>query len=136
MKRAFAAALVLLAFVGAAHGGFGLGLGNRFGRMGSIGGAGPTILLSNATVASSAAVGTTIGTLSVVNGIGSYTFTLTSNPGTLFSISGSSLQVAAALTAGSDPITVQANNGAGSIVNQPFTIIVTGSQSEPIPLIF
>lgn len=95
----------------------------------------PVIALSNATVASTATVGTTIGSLSVVNGIGSYTFTLTSNPGTLFSISGSSLQVAAALTAGSDPITIHADNGAGGVITQPFTITVSSPGGGSVLLV-
>jgi hypothetical protein len=94
-----------------------------------LGGGKPTVSLSNSTVASTASIGTVIGTLSVAHGIGSYTFTLTSNPGSLFSISGSSLKVAASLSAGSDPITVQASNGAGSVVSQPFTITVTSAGS-------
>lgn len=88
---------------------------------------GGAIRLSNTVVSSSASIGFTIGTFSVIGGSGSYTYTLTSNPGGLFSVSGNQLQVAAALTAGSDPITVQANNGAGSIFTQPFTITVTSS---------
>lgn len=91
----------------------------------------PSLLLSAATVSSLASVGTTIGNLSVVNGIGSYTYTFTSNPGTLFSISGSSLQVAAALSPGSDAITIQANNGAGSIVSQSFLITVVNGSYVP-----
>lgn len=86
-----------------------------------------TLNLSNATVASSATVGTVIGTLSVTGGVGAYTYTFTSNPGTLFSITTNQLKVAAALTAGSDPITIQANNGAGSVITQPFIIVVTGN---------
>jgi len=85
------------------------------------------MLLSSATVPSTASVGAVIGTLSVQGGTGTYTYTLTSNPGGLFSISGSSLKVAAALSPGSDPITVQANNGAGSVINTSFLITVTGS---------
>lgn len=86
---------------------------------------GPYIQLSSATVAANASVGTVIGTLSVIGGTGAYTFTFTSNPGTLFSITTASLKVAAALTAGSDPITVHADNGAGSVVNTSFLITVT-----------
>lgn len=86
-----------------------------------------TILLSNTTIPSSASIGTVIGTFSVPGGIGSYSYSLVSNPGGLFSISGNQLQVAAALTAGSDPITVQANNGGGSVLTQPFTITVTST---------
>jgi len=65
--------------------------------------------------------------LSVNGGVGSYTFSLTSNPGGLFAISGNNLNVAAALSAGSDAITIQANNGAGSIITQPFLITVTSA---------
>jgi hypothetical protein len=85
----------------------------------------PAIVLSSATIPDTATVGTTIGTLSVIGGAGSYVFTLTSNPGALFSISGSNLQVAAALTAGSDAITVHADNGAGSVLNRALLITVT-----------
>lgn len=85
------------------------------------------ITLSASTIPATATIGTTIGTLAVVGGIGVYTFTLTSNPGGLFSISGTALQVGAALTQGSDPITIKADNGAGSVITQPFLITVTGS---------
>ena len=99
----------------------------------------PLIQLSNATVASSASIGTTVGTLSVLRGTGTYTYALTSNPGGLYSIAGSALQVAAALSAGSDPITIRATpSGSGATITQPFTITVTNpvTASEPIPLIF
>lgn len=98
--------------------------GDMNGPIPSVGGA---IQISNTTVPSSATIGTVVGTLSVIGGSGSYTYTLTSNPGGLYSISGNQLEVAASLTPGSDPITVQANNGAGSVITQPFTIIVTGT---------
>lgn len=86
---------------------------------------GPSIQLSSATIADTASIGDTIGTLSVSGGTGTYTFTLTSNPGSLFSISGTSLKVAAALSAGSDAITVHADNGAGSTIDRAFLITVT-----------
>jgi hypothetical protein len=103
-----------------------IGPGSNFpiGPSGGGGGAGDSITLSSSTVPSTAAVGTTIGTLSVVGGTGIYTFTLTP-PSSLFSISGDLLQVAAALTPGSDPIAVHADNGAGSTFTQPFLITVT-----------
>ena len=85
------------------------------------------IQLSSATVPDNAGIGTVVGLLSVSGGAGAYTFTLTSNPGGLFSIVGNQLRVAAALTAGSDPITVHADNGAGSIFDRPFIITVTSS---------
>lgn len=94
---------------------------------------GASIQLSNATVLDSASVGFVIGTLSVTGGTGTYTFTLTSNPGTLFSITTASLKVAAALTAGSDPITVHADNGAGSVLNRSFIILVTHASSGYVP---
>lgn len=101
---------------------------------------GAAVNLSGASIVDSAGIGTVIGALSVVRGAGNYTYTLTSNPGGLFSISGSNLQVAAALGAqdGVHPITVQANNGHGSIINQTFAITVFSSatQSEPIPVVF
>lgn len=90
-----------------------------------------SIQLSAATVLNNATVGTTIGTLSVLNGSGSYTFTLTSNPGGLFAISGSNLNVAAALSIGSDPITVHADNGAGSVLNGVFLITVLNGSFVP-----
>lgn len=86
---------------------------------------GGAIQLSNATIPASSSIGTTIGTFSVLGGTGSYTYSLISNPGGLFSISGNQLQVAASLTAGSDPIMVRANNGTGSVITQPFIITVT-----------
>lgn len=93
---------------------------------------GPTIHLSNATIPATSSIGTVVGALTVTGGTGSYTFTLTSNPGSLFAISGSNLQVAAALSAGSDPISIKADNGAGSTVTQPFLITVTGSTNGPM----
>jgi hypothetical protein len=81
--------------------------------------------LSSATVLSTASVGTVIGTLSVTGGTGAYTFSLTSNPGALFSITTNQLKVAASLSAGSDPITIKADNGAGSVVSKAFLITVT-----------
>jgi len=94
---------------------------------------GPQLLLSASTIADTASVGDVIGTLSVSGGTGSYTYTFTSNPGTLFSISTASLEVAAALTAGSDPITIKADNGAGSVVSRAFLITVTHASGTYVP---
>ena len=82
--------------------------------------------LSAATIASTAATGTLIGNFSVSNGTGVYTYSLTSNPGGLFQVSSTGVLSNAiqGLTPGSDPITAQANNGAGSIVSSPFLITV------------
>lgn len=91
-------------------------------------GPGITLNLSASTIASTAATGTVIGNFSVTNGTGTYTFTLTSNPGSLFAINGTSLTNAVSpLTPGSDPITGKADNGAGSVVSAPFLVTVLGS---------
>lgn len=53
-----------------------------------------------------------------------YTYTFTSNPGNLFSISGNTILVNNSLiAAGNYPVTVRANDGLGSIVDQNFTLI-------------
>ena len=84
--------------------------------------------LSGATIASTAATSTLIGNFSVSNGTGVYTYTFTSNPSNLFAINGTALSNAIyPLTAGSDPITVKADNGAGSVVSSPFLITVIAS---------
>lgn len=85
------------------------------------------ITLSNNSISAAAGIGSLVGVLAVPGGTGTYTFTLTSNPGGLFAISGSNLNVGAALSAGSDPITVHADNGAGSVFNTNFTILVTSA---------
>ncbi len=92
-------------------------------------GGGPVLSLSAATIASTAATGTLIGTFSVANGTGTYTYSLTSNPGGLFQVSSTGVlsNAVQGLTPGSDPITAQANNGAGSIVSGPFLITVLAS---------
>lgn len=97
-----------------------------------IGGGGGTpsaaIALSASSIAENAANGTTVGNLSVVNGTGSYTFTLTDSAGGKFSITAAALKKAAALdyeTATSHNITVHADNGAGSTADRTFTITVT-----------
>jgi hypothetical protein len=92
------------------------------------GGTSGSILLSNATVTEGSSVGTVIGNFSVTGGsTRAYTFTLTSNPGTLFSVGGSTLAVAAALTAGNAPITVRASDTGTSVINGGFNITITSS---------
>lgn len=84
------------------------------------------ILLSGtASIPDNTTSGSTVGTLSVVGGSGTYTFTLTSNPGAHFSISAALLKTSGTLTAGSYPITVHADNGAGSTFDRNFSITVT-----------
>jgi hypothetical protein len=75
-----------------------------------------------------APIGTLVGTLSIVNpptnSNPNYTFSLISNPGGKYKIVGNQLQVAAALTHGTDTITIQADNGVGSIVTLTTTVLV------------
>jgi hypothetical protein len=77
------------------------------------------------TIFDNATIGTVVGTLSVVGGSGTYIFSLTLNPGGKYSISGTQLKVAAALTAGTDTITIHADNGAGSFANLTTTVTVS-----------
>ena len=109
-----------------------LGARGGFGSLGIVGGKNISLNLSSATVLDNATVGTVIGTLSVSGGTGSYTYSLTSNPGTLFSITTNQLKVAASLTAGSDPITIKADNGAGSVVTKAFLITVNSSAAAAL----
>lgn len=95
-----------------------------------------SILLSNATVAEGSSVGTVVGNFSVSGGsTRPYTFTLTSNPGGLFSVGGSTLAVAAALTAGIAPIAVRASDTGTSVINGGFdiTIFSTGVAVTYVP---
>jgi hypothetical protein len=114
-----------------------LGARGGFGSLGLPGGKSITLNLSASTFPANSALNTVIGTLSVTGGTGVYTYSLTSNPGVLFNISGSSLRVTSTtIAAGSYPVTIQANNGAGSIVNRAFLLTATGSSTgQPIGLL-
>jgi hypothetical protein len=104
---------------------------------GTAGASGPAINLDNYTFPQNSAIGTVVGNLSVLRGSGTYTYTLTSNPGSLFQISGSQLQVAnASIAAGSYPITIHADNGVGGVVNRTVTLIATGSVGGYAPTYF
>lgn len=102
-------------------------LGAGFGRLGAVGSGirGPTIQLSSATISDTASIGDVVGTLSVTGGSGSYTYSLTDDAGGLFAIDVAAVEVAAALTAGSDSITVQADNGVDTPISRAFLITVT-----------
>lgn len=100
-----------------------MGARGGFAGLGIVGGSTANIILSGSTFTTDAAVGTLVGTLSVTHGVGSYTFTLTSNPGTLFQIVGNSLELdSATIAVGSYPVTIQASNGAGSIFSRSFLL--------------
>jgi hypothetical protein len=89
---------------------------------------GPQITLTATSIAENAANGTAIGTLGVAGGIGVYTFTVESDPDAVFDISGGALDKDGTLdyeTATSHQVQIKADNGAGSVIYQWFTIGVT-----------
>ena len=107
-----------------------MGAKGGFGRLGVNGGPSIRLNLSASTFPANSALNTVIGTLSVSGGTGVYTYSFTSNPGTLFNISGSSLRVnSATISAGSYPVTIQASNGAGSTVTASFLLTATAASS-------
>lgn len=87
------------------------------------------LVITNLNVFDNASVGDTVGTLSVVHGSGSYTFTLTNDASGKYSITGSSLKVAGSLTAGTDAIVVHADNGSGGTLDQGFNVTVIHASS-------
>ncbi len=107
-------------------------MGRGFGRLGSAGKSGAVLHLSNALISDAASIGDLIGTLSVIGGTGVYTYSFVSNPGTKYAIDGDAVEAAAPLTAGSDAITIEANNGAGSVVRGSFLITVTSSSGNAL----
>lgn len=87
-----------------------------------------TVILSETTVDEDAAIGTTVGTLSVIEGSGTYTFSITDDPDGKFSIVGTALKTTATLdyeTAWSHSVTVSADNGVDDPTVRTFTIFVT-----------
>jgi hypothetical protein len=97
--------------------------------------------LSNFTVAESITVGANVGTLSVVGGTGTYTFSLTDTAGGKFTTAGTNgtlLNVAGALdyeTATFHMLMVSATNGIDTIV-QPVAITVTNVVEDTTPNAF
>jgi hypothetical protein len=90
------------------------------------GASGPSIQLSDASVDEDAGVGDLVATLSVSGGSGTYTFTLTDDAGGLFALDAvddTRLEVAAALTAGTESITIEADNGVDPVLTR--TIMIT-----------
>jgi hypothetical protein len=88
----------------------------------------PRIVITAQTVAEDASIGAAVGTLSVVNGSGSYTFSITVDPDSKFAIDGAALELAAVLdyeTATSHSVTVEADNGVDAPFTRTFTISVT-----------
>lgn len=90
----------------------------------------PVIALSDAAIPDDAGIGDLVGTLSVVGGTGTYAFTLTDDADGLFALNGvddTRLEVAAALTAGTQSIIVRADNGSGSVATRTIEITVTST---------
>lgn len=104
----------------------GIGLGLGIGRRRS----GTSIRLDNSSVSESAGVGDLVGVFSVVNGLGSYSFTLTDDAGGLFaldSLDDTLLEVAGAIdyeTTTTYSITVEADNGVDDPITRQITISV------------
>lgn len=89
----------------------------------------PSIQLSQTSVAENTANGATIGTLSVVNGTGTWTFTKTADPDVKFGLSGASLTKAATVdyeTKTAHSVTIQAANGT-STITRTFSIGVVNA---------
>lgn len=107
-------------------------IGVRLGIPSTAGGGDTTlvarILLSDSTISEAASVGDLVGTFSVINGSGSYTYSLTDDAGGLFAVDGvdtSLLEVADTLADGTDTITVEADNGVDPPISRTFTITIT-----------
>ena len=89
-----------------------------FSRLGELypevemGGAVISISPSTISIFDTTPIGTTIATISVTGGFGTYTLSLT-DPSGLFTIVGNSLQTQATLTAGVYPVVIHATNGLG-----------------------
>jgi hypothetical protein len=111
-----------------------------FGRLGLVGcgfsrmgGGGPftnsAITLSSTSIAEDASVNSVVGILSVSNGSGTYTFTITADPDSKFAIANDDeLQIDATLdyeTASSHSVTIEADNGVDDPITRQFTITVT-----------
>jgi hypothetical protein len=113
-------------------------LGRGYGRLGSGGGSQRGIRLSASTFPAASAQNTAIGTLSVVGGTGTYTFTLTDSHTNAVQVAGTNgvnLQVgSASSSAGSFSITVHADNGAGSTFDRTFLITATASGTTGQPM--
>jgi hypothetical protein len=113
-------------------------LGARgLGRLGGRGGSGvavPRIFLSATSIAEDAADNSVVGVLSVVNGSGSYTFSITADADNKFAIANDDeLQIDELLdyeTATSHLVTIEADNGVDDPITRQFTITVTDVLGE------
>ena len=81
------------------------------------------LTLGDNRIAAAAANGTAIGQMNVRNGEGTYTFTLSTNPGSLFQVDGAILEKAGALSAGSYTIGITADNGVDTPIVDSFRVV-------------
>lgn len=102
-------------------------------------GGGPTIIMSNRSIAEDASVGDLIGILSVTGGSGTYAFTMTSSGGGLAELDAGDdtrVEVADALdyeTTPSFDIGISADNGVDPAITRTFSINVTDVIDEYVP---
>jgi hypothetical protein len=107
---------------------------------------GAQILISNRTQDENTAIGTAIGTFTVVGGTGTYTFTKTADPSSAFTLTAGVLKNAIVFdyeTTTAYSVTIHADNGAGSTVDRTLIIgvndidevppVITVSTSQSIP---
>lgn len=88
----------------------------------------PRIRLSAYSIAEDAEAGDAVGTLSVTNGAGVYTFSITADADSKFAIDGDALELDATVdfeTAVSHGVTVEADNGDDDPILRAFTVGVT-----------
>lgn len=102
-----------------------IGIGISLSNPGASGAATPRIVLSASTIAEDASVNDVIGTLSVANATGPWTFSIDSDPSGQFGIDGDDLIVADTLAVGSYPVTISAADGTPVPSPREFTITVT-----------
>ncbi len=88
-----------------------------------------SIHMSGGSIAETASVGDHVGTFSIRNASGNWldpiTYTLTDDAGGKYAIDGDDLEVADALSDGTDSITVEADNGTDAPITRTFSITVT-----------
>lgn len=119
-------------------GSLGRSVGRAFGRgfaRARNAGTNPQIILSATSIAEDASITDVIGILSVANGSGTYTFSITADPDSKFQIDNDDeLQLADTVdyeTATSHQVTIEADNGVDDPIERTFTIGVTDVDELP-----
>jgi serralysin len=99
------------------------------------GGTSPTIQLSDNSQAENTSIGTTIGTLTVSNPSGVYTFSKTVDADAAFTLTGATLKNAIIFNyevATFHLVTISANNGVDTPLTRIFSILVTDVNEAPV----